>query len=69
MSMRHASEVGVADDIETAIPDVADVPLRDLRRMRNKVAESALESVLSRLVPAGDAPADEAILPFGSYLP
>ena len=67
--MRHASEVGVADDIETAIPDVADLPLRDLQRMRSEVAVSALESVLSRLIPAGDAPADEAILPFGSYLP
>jgi hypothetical protein len=67
--MRHASEVGVADDIETAIPDVAGVSLRDLRLMRGDLARSALGSVLNRLVPAGDAPADETILPFGSYLP
>jgi hypothetical protein len=63
--MRHASDVDVADDITTRVPDVADALLRDLDLMRGEVAMSALESVLSRLA----RPLEETILPFGSYLP
>ena len=62
--MRHASDVGVADGIETEVPNVVGVSLRELHKLRHGVTKPALASVLDRMVSSKG----EAISPFGSYV-
>src|SRR3712207_9310014 len=50
LSMRHASDVGVADDIESEVPNVGGVSLRELHKLRHGVTKPARASVRDRMV-------------------